>query len=84
MKIGMDCLDGCGCKEAEILDVIGTKVLRVFLLATQSPLLTVYSPPPPPSKSGLKLVCNVNIDYAQKLERICTFIHSAHVLSWNF
>ncbi len=53
---------------------------------SQSPLLTV---PPPLSKSGLKLVCNVNIvngklrsknweqDYAQKPQRKYTFMHSA-------
>ncbi len=45
------------------------------------------SPPPPLSKSGLKLVCNVNIvngnlksessqDYAQKPQRNCTFMNS--------
>jgi hypothetical protein len=38
--------------EAKFLDVIGTKVLRVFL-------------PPPLSKSGLKLVCTVNIVYGK-------------------
>ncbi len=51
-------------------------------------------PPPPPhplSKSGLKLVCNVNIvygnlksensqNYAQKSQRNCTFMNSASVL----
>jgi hypothetical protein len=51
--------------EAEFLDVIGTKVLRVFLLCyLQSPILADFTPlppsPPPPSKIGLKLVCNVN------------------------
>jgi hypothetical protein len=54
-----------GLTEGEFLDVIGTKVWRVFLFAiySQSPILTDFSPlpPPPPSKSGLKLVCNVNI-----------------------
>jgi hypothetical protein len=35
--------------------VIGTKVLRVFLLAVPSP------PLPPLSKRGLKLICNLNI-----------------------
>jgi hypothetical protein len=51
--------------EAEFLDVIGTKVLRVFLLVIHShPLQTGLNPPlPPPSKIGLKLVCNVNILY---------------------
>ncbi len=38
--------------EVEFLDVCGTKVLRVFLLAVIS---TNGSPPPLPSKSGLKL-----------------------------
>ncbi len=47
--------------EAEFLDVAGTTVLRVFLLANKSPLIADFTPsppPPPPSKSGLKLVCN--------------------------
>ncbi len=51
--------------EAEFLDAIGTKVWRVFLLATlysQSPLLRIL-PPRPPSKSGLKLVCIINPVY---------------------
>ncbi len=58
--------------EAKFLDVIGTKVLRVFLLAINSHLSPLLL-----SKSNLKLVCNVNIvygnlkseisqDYAQK------------------
>ncbi len=67
--------------EAEFLDVIGTKVLRAFLLAFNSHLyLTDSTPSPPLRKSGLKLVCNVNIvygnlesenspDYAQKPQR---------------
>ncbi len=53
---------------------------------SQSPLLTDY--PPPPSKSGLKLVSNINIvhgnlksensqDYAQKSQRNSTFMNSA-------
>jgi hypothetical protein len=61
--------------EAEFLDVIGTKVLREF-----SSL----------NKSGLKLVCNVNIeyrnlksensqDYTQKPQRNRTFMNSASV-----
>ncbi len=54
---------------------------------SQSPLLMDYSPP---SKSGLKLVCNVNIVYgngnlksensefyAQKPQRNCTIMNSA-------
>ncbi len=45
--------------EAKLLDVIGTEVLRVFLLATTN---TDFIPHPPPlSKSGLKLVYNVNL-----------------------
>jgi hypothetical protein len=62
--------------EAEFLDVIGTKVL---LFTATSPN-RFYSPPPTLlNKSGLKLVCNVNIvygnlkseyshNYAQKLQ----------------
>ncbi len=43
------------CTESEFfLDVIETKVLRVFLLAIPSPLLKDFTPPPPVSKSGLK------------------------------
>jgi hypothetical protein len=74
--------------EAEFLDVIGTKVLRVPPCYSQSPLLMDLTPtPPPPSKSGLKLVCNVNIvygnlksensqDFAQKPQQNCTFMNS--------
>jgi hypothetical protein len=50
--------------EAEFLDVIGEKI--VFLLAIhQSPLLTDFTPLPPPplEQKWLKLVCNVNIVY---------------------
>jgi hypothetical protein len=43
---------GNSITEAEFLDVIGTKVLRVFLLAIESP-----------TTSCLKLLCNVNIVY---------------------
>jgi hypothetical protein len=72
--------------EAEFLDVIRTKCY------SQSPLLKDLPPPPlhPPnlSKSGLKLVSNVNTvygnrksensqDYAQKPQRNCTFMNSA-------
>ncbi len=58
---------------------------------SQSPLLTEFYPPPPPSKSGLKLVCcNVNFvygnlksenfqDFAQKPQQNCTFMNLA---SW--
>ncbi len=80
------------CPGAEFVDVIGTKVLRVFLLAIQSPLLTDFTPSLPPlmSKSGLKLVCNkiiVNRNlksensqvYAQKPQQNCTFTNSASV-----
>ncbi len=45
---------------AEFLDVIGTKVFRVFLLASQSFLLRDFTPLPL-ERGGLKLVCNVNI-----------------------
>ncbi len=44
--------------EAEFWDIIGTKVFKVFLFAMHSHL---YIPPPPLSKSGLKLACNVNM-----------------------
>jgi hypothetical protein len=74
--------------EAEFLDVIGSKVLRVFPLAIHSHLYFRILLPPPLSKSGLKLDCNVNIvhdnlksensqDYAQKPQRHCTFMNSA-------
>jgi hypothetical protein len=40
--------------EAEFLDVIGTKILRVFLLAIHSNLYPMgFNPPPPP---GAKVV----------------------------
>jgi hypothetical protein len=65
--------------------------LRVFLLAIYSHRQRILLPPTPWSKSGLKLVCNVNIvygnlkpenshDYAQKSQRncrSCTFMNSA-------
>jgi len=65
------------------MDVIGTKALRVFLLAIHSH----YSGP---SKSCFKLVCHVNIvfgtfksensqDYAQNPQRNCTFMNSASI-----
>ncbi len=78
--------------EAEFLDVIGTKVLRVFFLAIHSRLYSGFYSLLPLSKSGLKLrVCNVNIvyenqksensqDYAQKPRRNCTLMNSASVL----
>ncbi len=65
------------CPEAEFLVVIGTKVLRVFLLAIYShaPLPMDFTPlPPTPSKSGLKLVCNLNmycIPQVWELSRLC-------------
>jgi hypothetical protein len=75
------------CTEAEFSDVNETKVLRVVLLAFHG----LYYPSPPLSKSGLKLVCNVNFvygnlksensqDYAQKLQRNCTFMSSVSAL----
>jgi hypothetical protein len=74
--------------EAEFLDVN----LKSFpSWYSQSSLLTDFTPPSW-SKSGLKLVCNVNIayenlksensqDYAQKPQRICTFMNSASVVA---
>jgi hypothetical protein len=68
------------------LDVIGTKefttLLHVFTLTSTN---GYYSAPP--SKSNLKLVCNINIvygslkfedsqDYAQKPRRNCMFMNS--------
>jgi hypothetical protein len=48
--------------EAEFLDVIWTKVLRVFLLAVHSHFYYGFHPQLAPlSKSGLKMVCHVNI-----------------------
>jgi hypothetical protein len=82
--------------EAAFLDVIGTKVLRVFsLLFTINCYTNGFNSPPPCSKSGLKLVCNVNIvygnlksvnsqDYAQKPQRNSTFMNSASVLFYPF
>ncbi len=79
------------CTEAVFLDVIGSKVKRVFFLVIHSHLFYgVFSPSPPPlSKSGLKLVCYVNIVYgklksensqdAQKPQRNCMFMNSASV-----
>jgi hypothetical protein len=69
--------------EAEFLDVIGNKSLKSFLPCySQSPLPTDFT------HSAVKLVCHVNIvygnlksensqDYAQKLQRNCTFMNSA-------
>jgi hypothetical protein len=73
--------------EAEFLDVIGTKVLRVFLLAIHSHLYQrIYSLSL--IINGLKLVCNVNIVYgnlkydnsqdnAQKPQLNCAFMNAA-------
>ncbi len=69
--------------------VIRTKVLRVFLYYRD-----FTHPSPPLSKSGLKLVCNVNIlygnlmfeisqDYAQKPQGNCTFMNSASVKGFH-
>ncbi len=43
--------------DVEFLDGIGTKVLRVFFLLFK--VTSTKDPGPHPSKSGLKLVCNV-------------------------
>jgi hypothetical protein len=67
--------------EVEFLDVVRDESFHSFPpWYSQSPLLTDFTPPHPLSKSGLKLVCNVNIvhrnlkfenspDYAQKPQR---------------
>jgi hypothetical protein len=71
--------------EAEFLDVIWTKVLKVFHLAIHSH--GFYSPHPL-SKSGLKLVCDVIVvygnlksensqGYAPQPQRNCTFMNSS-------
>ncbi len=60
--------------EAEFLDVTWTTVFKSFPPCySQSPLLTDYTPPPPPlEQNGLKLFCDENLksensqDYAQK------------------
>jgi hypothetical protein len=57
---------GGGHTEAEFLDVIGTKVSLLF---TVTSTISNCPPPPPSSKSGLKLVCNVNI--VQYMETSC-------------
>jgi hypothetical protein len=50
--------------EFEFLDLIGTKVLGVFLLAIHSHFFQrIVLPPPPLSERVLKLVCNVSIVY---------------------
>ncbi len=70
--------------EVEFLDVIGTKVFGVFLLAFPKPLYG-FQPPPPPSlsKSGfirkpqIWELSGLSQDYAQKSQRNCTFVNSA-------
>ncbi len=37
--------------EVELLDIIGTKVLRVFLLGILTSSNGFYSPPPPPEQN---------------------------------
>jgi hypothetical protein len=70
------------------LDVIGTKVLRVFLLAIHSHLYKrILLPAPPWSKvveTGLynvygNLKSEISQDYIQKPQRNCTFMNSASV-----
>ncbi len=79
--------------ETEFLDVIGTKVLRVFLLAiySQSPLLTDFTTPPPPQQKWFEigLQCKQenrkfenSQDYAQKPQRNFTFMNSESGCSW--
>jgi hypothetical protein len=79
--------------EAEFLDIIGTKLLRVFLLAiqSQSPLLTEFYSPPPLKQKWFKtgLECKHCIrkpqssslitsnNSAQKRQRNCTFMSLA-------
>jgi hypothetical protein len=68
--------------ETEFLDVIGTKVLRVFFLAIHSHLKWILFPPSPLGKSGLKLVGNVKL-YTETSSQVgtvqCTFcIRSPH------
>ena len=76
--------------EAEFLDVIGTKVLSVFVLDNHSHFITVYTPPPPTPpeqkwfetclsfKHGIRNLKSENSqDYAQKPQRNCTFMNSA-------
>ncbi len=56
--------------EAEFLDVIGTKVLRVFLLAIHSQRILL--PQPPPRKSGLTLVFKGAQAWDIRLRGFCT------------
>ncbi len=89
---GINCWLLGNCPEAEFLDVIGEKSFLNFPDFT-SPLS--HSP----SKSGLKLLCNVNIvyvnrksensyDYAQNPQRNVTFMNLAlgqqkQLISWT-
>ncbi len=79
-------LNPCGGAVAEFLDVIGKKFFSLLFTVTSTN--GFYPPPHPSSKSGLKLVCSVNIvygnlksenslDYAQKPLRNCMFMNSA-------
>jgi hypothetical protein len=73
--------------DAEFFNVMGTKVLRGFLLSLQFTVTSTkgFYPLSFLSKSGLKLVCNVNIvygnsqGYAQEPQGNCTFMNSASV-----
>jgi hypothetical protein len=59
--LGLKGLNSVQCTEAELVNVIGTKVLKSFPPCySLSPLLTDFIPLSP-SKCGLKLDCNVNI-----------------------
>jgi hypothetical protein len=86
-------------QEDEFLDIIGTNLLRVFLFAIHSYLLTDFTPLPLPlSKCGLELVYNVNIvygnlkhentqDYAQKPQIVRSWVllkdYFPLALSWK-
>ncbi len=75
-----------------ILGCSWDKSIESFLLAIHSHLFFGFypAPPPPPNKSGSKLVCNVNNVYGflksensqkpQKPQRNCTFMNSASEL----
>ncbi len=76
------------------MDIIGTKVLKVFLLAIHSHLYKRFYSPSFMSKSGLKLVCNVNIVYvtdgnimyltdASRFLISCVIQHYAPVVGWR-
>ncbi len=80
----------CFVSWGQILGRNCDKVLRVFLLAIHSQLNLRILHPSLLSKSGLKLVCKVNIecgnlkseycqDYAQKPQRNCLFMNSSTV-----